>query len=259
MHTRFRNADDDGEAEILIYSPIGESDGEEDCITAHDFADNLRALGKVNSITVRMNCPGGDVFDGLSIYNALRDHPASVTVCVDGLAASAASFVAQAASPGKLYMARNSVMMIHSASGATMGNASDHRRTAAILDKLDQTIAGTYAKRSGRRTDTFLTMMAAETWMTADEAVGHKLADKITPAVNASACAGVGLLQRYKNIPGSIAARYHVATQPSRDYSIAARLAKLERDDVIYPQFATDRAAVANRLARLERDAIRWG
>lgn len=255
MNLTIRNTAGSREAEILIYSPIGPADpdyGEEDTIDAHSFAKNLRALGMVDSIVVRMNCVGGDVFDGLSIYNALKDHPATVTVQVDGLAASAASFVAQAASPGKLFMAHNAVMMVHSASGGTFGNARDHRKTATVLDKLDATIAGTYAKRSGRRTDTFLAMMEAETWMTAEETVENRLADRITPAVAPSACAGVSLLSKYRNIPGSIAARYGVSGRRGHDSGIAARLAKIERDDILYPRtYGTDRASVAARVREL--------
>jgi ATP-dependent Clp endopeptidase proteolytic subunit ClpP len=242
------------EAEILIYSPIGPSDdpfGDDDnTIDAHSFAKNLRALGPLDSITCRVNCPGGDVFDGLSIYNTLKDHPASVTVCVDGLAASAASFVMQAADPGKLFMAANAICMIHSASCGTLGNARDHEKSAAILGKLDQTIAGTYAKRSGRQTDTFLAMMEAETWMTAQETIDHRLADKITPAANVSVCAGIGMLRRYKNIPTSIAARLSV--DRGGDSSVAARLGRLERDDRLY----CDHYSVAARRRQLDRDAL---
>ena len=206
---RITNDDPDSrEAEIMLYDEIGANPWGGG-LDAKTFAENLKALGPLNKITCRVNCPGGDVFDGMAMFNTLVKHPAEVTMCVDGLAASAASFVVQAASPGRLFMAENALMMIHNAQGMTMGDKHEHDKTSEVLDKVDDTIAGTYAARSGRKADTFKKMMDAETWMTGPEAVEHKLADETTPAKKIAASFDPRLLNRYQHAPADVAARLY--------------------------------------------------
>src|SRR5690606_38136643 len=121
-----------------------------------------------------------DVFDGVAIYNALRDHPADVAVRVDGLAASAASFIAQAGD--KVTMNRGSQLMIHDAWGLCIGPAADMRETAALLDRVSDTIAGLYAARAGGTVEDWREAMLAESWYSAEEAVEANLADEVVPA-----------------------------------------------------------------------------
>jgi len=165
---------DTPEAEVRIYdevSPWG--------ITAEDFVRELRALD-VDTIRLRMNTPGGLVFDGVTIYNALRDHKAAVHVTVDGFAASIGSVIAMAGDT--VTMNRGSHMMIHDASGGVLGNASEMREFADVLDKLSQSIAGIYADRAGGTADTWRALMLKETWYTAEEAVAAHLADTVPGA-----------------------------------------------------------------------------
>lgn len=163
--------------DIYLYDAIGEWG-----VTAQDFVNALRSV-VTGTITMYVNCEGGEVFDGLAIYEALRRHPASITAFVDGIAASAASFVVMAAD--EVVIAERGRMMIHDAHGITIGNARDMRSMADLLDSLSDTIADIYAERSGKtRDDWRAAMQAAEggpdgTWYDARAAVKAKLADRM--------------------------------------------------------------------------------
>lgn len=113
------------EADVLIYEDVGDSwfGG----VSAKQFADDLKALGKVDTINLRLNSAGGDVFDGLAIYRQLVDHPARVITHIDGIAASIASVIAMAGT--EIRIAEAGFLMIHDAWGMQMGNADDMRRT----------------------------------------------------------------------------------------------------------------------------------
>jgi ATP-dependent protease ClpP protease subunit len=143
--------------------------------TATEFVDELLAID-AETIELHVNSPGGDVFDGLAIMNALADHPATVNVVVDGIAASAASFIAMAGDTMK--MNRGSQLMIHDAIGFCYGNAGDMEDTATLLSRFSDTIAGIYADRAGGKADDWRDLMRAETWYSATEAVDAGLADE---------------------------------------------------------------------------------
>lgn len=165
------NATDDDTAVIRIYDEIWMFG-----VNASDFAQDLDAI-TAPKIRVEINSPGGDVFDGIAIYNALRAHPAHITTRVDGLAASAASLIVQAGD--HRVMLSSAQMMIHNAWGIVIGNADDHRGMADLLDQQDEVIAGIYASRSGGDKDEFRTLMADETWLTDEQAVEKGLADEV--------------------------------------------------------------------------------
>ena len=155
---------------VYIYNEIGYWG-----ITADDFVD---ALDDVNTgrITLHINSPGGSVFDGVSIYNALRDHPARVDVMIDGVAASAASFIAMAGDT--VTMNRGSEMMVHNAHGLVVGDSVAMREMASLLDRQNNKIAKIYSARAGGPTDHWLKSMEAETWYDPQEAVQAGLADR---------------------------------------------------------------------------------
>lgn len=159
------------EVEVWIYDEIGYWG-----TTADDFA---RALSDVTakSITLRLNSPGGSVFDGVAIYNALVQHPATVNVKVDGVAASIASVIAMAGDT--VTMGRGTRMMIHNPSGFAGGQAKDFRAFADLLDELAKDIGGFYAHRAGGSVDQWLTTMDGEKWYSAQEAVDAGLADSV--------------------------------------------------------------------------------
>ena len=166
-------------AELIIYDPIGASFWEE-TVSAKDVLRRLGEAGNVKDITVRINSPGGSVFDGSAIYNSLKSHAARVTVHVDGEASSIASLIAMAASPGRLFMAQASWMMIHEARGGRGGTAEELRKTADVIDGMNDVLATAYAARTGRTPEDIRVLMRSETWMTAKEAVEMGFADSVT-------------------------------------------------------------------------------
>ncbi|MEE4546470.1 head maturation protease, ClpP-related [Streptomyces sp. V4-01] len=172
-----RNAAAD-EAELLIYDEI-------DSWWGVAAADVIAVLATITAprLRVRVNSPGGSVFEGLAIANALRSHPANVTVQVDGLAASIASVIALAGD--QLVMMPNSMLMIHDASGLCMGDASDMQQMGVVLDKISDNIAGAYAAKAGGTTESWRGTMRAETWYLPDEAVAAGLADEAVAATPA--------------------------------------------------------------------------
>lgn len=166
-----RAAAGDNPAEILLYDEIGFWG-----VTAKEFVLALAAAGD-GPLTLRINSPGGDVFDGLAIYNALRARTAPVNVVIDGLAASAASFIAMAGDT--LTMAEQSMLMIHKAWGMVIGNEDDMLETALVLGKIDGQLAQIYANKSGKPLADMLAVMKAETYYTSAEAKEVGLCDVV--------------------------------------------------------------------------------
>lgn len=173
---RFENKVRENTADVWLYDVIGGWDG----VTASDFVLALADV-KADAITVHVNSPGGDVFDGIAIYNAIRNHPAEITVRIEGLAASAASFIAMAGD--SIVIERNAQMMIHDASGLAWGNAATMREMADLLDKCSDNIADIYSQRTDRDASAWREDMRAETWYSADEALSAGLVDEIAGAV----------------------------------------------------------------------------
>ena len=201
----FRMAAKDGVGEIFIYDDIGSgffSDG----VTPKSFADDLKDLGAVRTLNIFINSPGGSVFDGVSIYNQLKRHSARKNVFIDGIAASIASVIAMAGD--EISIASNGFMMIHEPWSCACGNASDMRRTAGQLDKINDSIIDTYAERTPTPENVIAEMMAAETWMNAEEAVEHGFADKITEEVAIAAKFDLG---QFQNVPEDVADKLDLA------------------------------------------------
>lgn len=159
-------------ADIHIFDEIGMYG-----TTAQGFVDQLNSI-TAPKITVYLNSPGGEVFDGIAIHTALAMSKAHVTTFVTGVAASAASFIAMAGDTIK--MARNATMMIHDASGLAWGNAETMRSEADLLDKLSDNIADMYAMQAGGTAEDWRAAMKRETWYTGREALDAGLIDEIT-------------------------------------------------------------------------------
>lgn len=162
----------DGEIEIL--GEIGESGWVTEFTTAKMVKDQLKAIGKA-PVLVTVNSPGGDAFEGIAIYNLLREHQGKITVHVLGLAASAASIIAMAGDTIKVGEA--AMLMIHSSHGVVVGDQGDMREFADLLDSIDRAVASLYAARSGKSEDEVLELMRKETWMSGPEAVKAGFAD----------------------------------------------------------------------------------
>jgi ATP-dependent Clp endopeptidase proteolytic subunit ClpP len=147
-----------------------------DGITAKWVARQLAINPDETEIVVRLNSPGGDVFEGTTIYNLLRAHEASVRVEIHGYAASMASVIALAGD--EVIAAESAMMMVHNPWGITIGDAADHRERAEFLEKIKMTMAKIYASRSGVDAEKAIELMDAETWMDADEMVALGFADR---------------------------------------------------------------------------------
>ncbi|MDE9364578.1 ATP-dependent Clp protease proteolytic subunit [Luteipulveratus sp. YIM 133132] len=157
---------------VYIYDAIGGWFG----IWAADVVEQLQAIS-TPTIELHLNSPGGDVFDGIAIKNALQQHDARVVVYVDGLAASIASVIALAGD--EVVMAPGAQMMVHDAWGLCVGNAQDMAKTAEDLGKMSQNLAAQYARRAGGTSNEWREVMLAETWYTDEEAVAAGLADRV--------------------------------------------------------------------------------
>lgn len=228
----------DEKATIFIYDEIS-SWG----ITASQFVKDLQAV-KAKEITLRLNSPGGDVFDGMAIYNALKGHPATVRAEVDGLAASIASIIAMAGDT--IHMAENAFFMIHNAWALAVGDSGQMMQMSETLDKIDTQMQKIYTKRTGHPQDKIKEMMIAETWMDADEAQGFGFADTIGEPIAAAAMAFD--LSKFRNVPGNLSARGgRVEPETERE------LEKFYRDGGMSREMAV--AAVAKARRVYQRDA----
>lgn len=197
-------ASGDRQADIYIYDEIGYWG-----VTARQFAGSLKGLGELDHINLHIHSPGGDVFDGIAIYNLLNSHPASKTVYIDGLAASMASVIAMVGNP--VIMPENAMMMIHKPWGVTGGDARDMRDYADLLDKVEAVLIPSYAKKTGKTTDELTGMLGEETWMTAQECIEHGFADQLTPAVQAMARINSKRIEEFDAMPRNLK---HMITPP---------------------------------------------
>jgi len=189
------------EAEIIIYDEIGESffgDG----VSAKSFSAELKEISSsVKNITVRVNSPGGNVFDGLAIYNRLKQHPAKITVYVDGLAASIASIIALAGD--EVIMGEGALFMIHRPSTGVAGNASDLEEMINRLDDVEEQLVGIYMRKTKLGRSEIKTMLADETWMSANEALDFGFVDSTMGAEDVLPIAASSKLPWAKNMPKS--------------------------------------------------------
>ncbi len=165
-------------AEVFLYGVIGSWwEG----MTARDFVKALKDLD-VDTIQLRVNSPGGRVDEAVAMMNALRRHKARVVATVDGLAASAASFLILAAD--EVVMGRGAEIMIHDAWAWAGGDAAALRHIADSLDKTSESVASIYAERAGGTAAEWRDLMLAETWYSDSEAVAAGLADRVEPLRN---------------------------------------------------------------------------
>lgn len=182
-------------AEISIYDEIGFWG-----VSAASFAQDLKSCGNnLKQINLHIHSPGGDVFDGIAIYNLLKNHPANVTVYIDGLAASMASVIAMAGN--EVIMPENAMMMIHKPWGIQGGDAEDMRKYADLLDKVENTLIPAYASKTGKTPEELAEMLSAETWLTAKECVEQGFADKLAEPLVAMASIKSRKLEDFENMP----------------------------------------------------------
>jgi ATP-dependent Clp endopeptidase proteolytic subunit ClpP len=182
-------------ADVYLYTPIGEYWGG---ITAERFQQELNAIGKPSEIRLYINSDGGEVFQGISIYNMLVRHTAKINVFVDGIAASIASLIAMSGST--ITMGPNTFMMIHEPWGGGHGTAADLRKQADTLDKVRVQLVDTYARKTGLSADKISDLISAESWFDATEALKLGFATAISPAATAMSAMRYDL-SRFRNAP----------------------------------------------------------
>jgi ATP-dependent Clp protease, protease subunit len=177
--------------EVLIYDEIGAYG-----VSAKGFLADLSALPDGAPIDLRLNSPGGSVFDAVAIYNALKRHSGEITVWIDGIAASAASYIAMAGD--EIVMPENAFLMIHNPSGLVMGTSAEMREMADTMDKIAGSMIRGYAGRSGRSEEEIAALMAAETWFDAEAAITAGLATRMVEPVRIAASFDVAA---FRNAP----------------------------------------------------------
>lgn len=226
------------DGEIVLYGMVGD-DFLVDGFTAQDVLRALAEVGRGTDVTVRINSPGGYVSHGVSIYNALKAHRGRVTVYVDALAASAASVIAMAGD--EIIMRTGSIMMIHDPAGVTIGDVREHEKAIMSLDKLGDAIADIYAERTGRNAGEIRDEMREEIWLTADEAVAQKYADRLDVANdNATAIEPAAFNYRlYQNAPERFVALAEARAWDKRELKAAKPAATNSQQE---PPMANDPA-----------------
>lgn len=176
-------------ADVYIFDEIGTFG-----LTAQSFIEEIKSY-KDTPMSLHINCVGGDVFEGMAIYNVLKKRTAKTTVYIEGIAASMGSVIALAGD--EVVMAENSLFMIHNAWGGAMGEATEIRKTAALLDKISGEIADIYTKKTNLPYNRVKEMMDEETWLSADEAYSLGFIDSISDAIKVAAKYDVS---KFKNI-----------------------------------------------------------
>lgn len=204
-------------ADLYLYGYVGGWDE----ITDTRVAADLKSIGRVDVINVRLNSFGGDVTQGYAIYNLLLSNRARIEVDIDGAACSIASIIACAGDTVR--MARNALYMIHDPAGAAFGNAADLRKTADLLDQVREQLVETYVKRTGLAADVVSDYMSAETWFKAPDAAQLGFVDEITDALDIAASAD---LSRFANVPQWARKRAAPPVAPLNN-AARARLARL--------------------------------
>ncbi len=184
-------------ADIYIYDEIGMWG-----ISAKRFTEDLISLGNINHINLHIHSPGGEVFEGIAIYNQLKNHNANITVYIDGLAASMASVIAMVGDEVK--MPKNAMMMIHKPWGVSWGDANDMRDYADLLDKVENVLIPAYMEKTGKTKEEIEAMLGEETWLTAEECVEHGFANTVIEPVKAMASLSSKRIEEFKSMPKSL-------------------------------------------------------
>lgn len=184
-------------ANIYLYDEIGMWG-----ISARRFTESLIALGNINHINLHIHSPGGEVFEGIAIYNQLKNHNATITVYIGGLAASMASVIAMVGD--EIIMPANAMMMIHKPWGVSWGDANDMRDYADLLDKIENVLIPAYMEKTGKTQEEIEAMLGEETWLTAEECVEHGFANTVIEPVKAMASLSSKRIEEFKSMPNSL-------------------------------------------------------
>lgn len=194
---QIRGAASGGVVDLMLYGDIGAWG-----ISAAQFARDLKALGDVSQINLHVHSPGGDVFEGMAIYNLLKNHPARVEGTVDGLAASMGSVVLMASDV--IRIPSNAMIMVHKPWGIQGGDAEEMRRYADLLDQVEDSLVAAYTGKTGLSVDEVKALLAAETWMTGAEAVERGFADELVESLDTFAKINSQRMQDFQKMPAAL-------------------------------------------------------
>lgn len=185
-------------ARVDIMGPIGGWD-----VSGSEFLRELKDLGDVDSIDLRIHSPGGSILDGLALFNGIKNHPAKVVGRVEGLAASMGSVVLMAAD--EIEIPENAYVMIHNVSGGAYGDIEELESMAALMRKLQDDVTDLYADATGKDRGEIAELMAAETWFNGKDAVENGFATRVLEPVKAAACADLEtLVSKFENVPEAV-------------------------------------------------------
>lgn len=198
-------------------------------VTAQEFVTQLEALGDVDTIEVEIGSVGGNVFEGLAIYNALITHKAKVSMLVTSLAASMASVIVQAAATGELRMMGSSMQMIHNPATGVWGDQHEHEKAAEALGKIREALVGAYMRRFNGSEDELIAMLDSETWLTAADCIANGLADEVVDVeMDIAACiTSDSITSVYANAPKEFLALIEGAQPEDESENTASTLARM--------------------------------
>lgn len=164
-------------ADLYIYGTITSYEWDEQDVSAWGFKKELEDLGEVSEINVHINSYGGSTFEGLAIYNQLKQHKAKINVYIDGIAASAASIIAMAGD--KVYIPKTAIIMIHNCWTGAVGNAKELRKTADDMDKIATAYKEAYLAKVNITEERLEELLDEESYLTAQECIDMGFADEI--------------------------------------------------------------------------------
>jgi len=195
---------DEKTGDLTLYGEISNETWWEDEVTPKEFKSDLDDLGEIDTLNIYINSPGGDVFAGQAIYSMLKRHKAHKNVYIDGLAASIASVIAM--SGDTIFMPKNAMMMLHNPWTIGIGNSEEFRKLAEDLDKIRESLIAAYEGHSALTRDEIISIMDAETWLTATECEEYGFCDVVQEEKQLAASIDKRLLGRYKNTPKKLVA-----------------------------------------------------
>ena len=222
------------EVEIDIEGEITSSVYNETQTSASQFRDLLKQIGDVKTINLHINSPGGDVFEGVAIYNMLKRSKADINVYIDGLAASIASVIAMAGNT--IIMPENSMLMIHNPWTIAQGNSKELRKIADDMDKMSESIKTSYLSKSNDKLDldTLNQLMDEETWLTAKEATEYGLADEVLEPVKMVACLTEEQAKSFKHAPEALVTVHPLKAEKAPDESWRQKVKLLAQESMEY-------------------------
>lgn len=186
-------------SEILIYGPIGEGLFGDSTVTSESFRDQLKQIPNGTAIDLRINSPGGAVFEGYAIFEALKSRSKDITAYVDGQASSIASVIMLAAS--KIVAAENSWIMLHEPTMLAQGSSEDMQRYSGLLDGIAKQISVIYSNRTGKPESEMRELMRRETWLTGEQAMNLGFVDEVSAALQVAA---ISNLEWFRNVPAQL-------------------------------------------------------